>query len=69
MGNPAKKAMVHEPIMTSTRFFRKEGNSSVMEAMRGSQDPQTDEMANRHNMKKNMKEKNGAAAIALTASG
>ena len=69
MGNPARKAIKHVTTITKTLFLRREGNSSIMEAMRGSQVPQTVEMPNKHNIKKNMKEKNGAATIALTASG
>ena len=55
--------------MTLTRCLRSLGNSSMIEAMKASQDPQTDEMASRMSMKKKRKEKNGGASILVTASG
>ena len=53
--------------MTIPLLFLNFGNSSKIEAITASQSPQTDEIAKRQSIKKNMKEKNGLTAIALTA--
>ena len=69
IGSPAKKATKQEIIITLIRLLRSLGNSSMMDAMKASHEPQTDEMARRISMKKNMNENRGETSMTVTASG
>ena len=69
MANPKKNIIVHPRIVTIVRCVLMEGNASKKTDMQHSKLPQTDEMARRINIKKNMKEKRGATSISATPSG
>ena len=69
MANPKKNIIVHPRIVTIVRCFLMEGKASKKTDMQHSKLPQTDDMARRINIKKNMKEKRGATSISATPSG
>ena len=69
IGNPIKNATAHVTTITKTLLVLNWGNSSMMEPIRASQPPQTEDMANKTNIKKNKNENNGPGFITAIASG
>ena len=70
MGMPVMKPTIQLTMVVNIRRFLSDGNWSLMEPMRTSHVPQTDEMANRTSMKKKRKEKRGGQnSMAVKASG
>ena len=69
MANPKRNIMMQPTMVTIVRRFRMLGKASKKTAMQHSKLPQTEDMANKINMKKNMNEKSGATSISATPSG
>ena len=61
--------MVQPRIVTMVLRFLMDGKASKNTDMQHSKFPQTDEIASKINIKKNIKENNGATSISATPSG
>ena len=69
MANPNKNMITQPRMVTMVRRFLMLGNASKKTDIQHSKFPQTDEMASKINIKKNMKENKGATSISATPSG